>query len=49
MVAGYIGWGKGAWDTGRLTARCYAIAEEGKQFTASVKGIGTRNPATVQA
>jgi hypothetical protein len=48
MVAGYIGWGKAAWDTGRLTARCFAVVEEGRQFTASVKGIGTRNPTTVQ-
>ena len=47
ILIGFLGWSRQAWDAGQLTARCYAVAEEGKRFTASVKGIGTRNPPTV--
>jgi hypothetical protein len=43
---GYIGWDRYFWDFGQLTTRCFAVAEEGKRFTATVKGIGTRDPAT---
>jgi Septum formation len=47
---GWLEWSRTTWDTGLLTVRCFALpATEGKRFTASVKGIGRRSPATVNA
>jgi hypothetical protein len=34
------------WDRGRLTVRCFTHSAPSEQFTASVKGIGNRRPAT---
>lgn len=34
-------------EQGQLTALCFALPEDGKRFTASVKGIGDRAPPTV--
>jgi hypothetical protein len=46
----WLEWNRKTWDTGLVTVRCLAIpAKEGKRFTASVKGIGKRSPATVDA
>jgi hypothetical protein len=46
-----IGWGFDPyggpiWDAGQMAARCFMVPEEGKKFTASVKGIGARRPST---
>jgi hypothetical protein len=50
IVPGWLEWNRKTWDTGLLTVRCLAVpAQEGKRFTASVKGIGRRSPATVNA
>jgi hypothetical protein len=44
---GFFGWHRYFWDLGQLTVRCFAIADGGKRFKSSVKGIGNRSPAVV--
>jgi hypothetical protein len=47
ILVGFAGWGPGYWWVGQVTLRCLAVAHPGKRFTASVKGIGDREPPTV--
>jgi hypothetical protein len=50
ITPGWLEWDQQTWDTGRLTVRCFALPEQdGKRFTASVKGIGRSTPPTVNA
>jgi hypothetical protein len=49
ITPGWLEWNRTTWDTGLLTVRCLAVPAKGKRFTASVKGIGRRSPATVNA
>jgi hypothetical protein len=49
ITPAWLEWNRSVWDTGLVTVRCLAIPAKGKRFTASVKGIGRRSPATVDA
>jgi hypothetical protein len=47
ILRGFTGWGPAYWEVGQRTMRCFAVAQPGKRFTASVKGLGDRAPPTV--